>query len=137
MTGIARFNFPLFDEVAADLRAEGWYVLNPAEHDRAVYPDIETWPGFETGDSQACPQFDRAAALAWDARAITASRAIVLLPGWEGSAGARFERLVAEQTGKYVWLARRECPNCRWSFIADDVKRMQILIMLPDREGRV
>lgn len=129
MTGIPRFNFPLFDAVAAELRRDGWYVYNPAEHDRETYPDIEDWPGFETGDPAGCPRFDRAAALAWDAEAIIDSHAIVMLPHWPGSAGARFERLVAELTGKNVWLAvQYPPPNGPWSFVADDVKRMTVAL---------
>ena len=31
MTGIAEYNFPLFNRVAAQFRADGYSVLNPAE----------------------------------------------------------------------------------------------------------
>lgn len=102
MRGHAYFNFPLFDEVAERLRKLGMTVRNPAQHDRDIYPDIEQWDGFETGDPERCPKFNLPQSLAWDFAMILDSDAIVLLPGWEKSSGATAERFVAECIGVAV-----------------------------------
>ena len=105
MQGHPRFNFPLFDIAAKSLRAYGYSVVNPAERDRTVHPDIESWPGFETGDVSMCPKFDLASTLRWDFHALMECDAIVMLPGWEASSGARDERHIAERTGLRIFTA--------------------------------
>jgi hypothetical protein len=102
MTGKPNFNFPLFDEVAAALRRQEWDILNPAEHDRHMHPDIETWPGFATGI--VSPKFDVRHALEWDYGSILRAHGIALLPGWEASKGARGERFIAEQVVKGILI---------------------------------
>lgn len=98
MTGIPQFNFPAFEAVATDLRARGFEVVSPAElddpesraaalasedGDPAAYNSVtgETW-----GDL-----------LARDVKLIADGgiEAIVVLPGWESSRGARLETFVA------------------------------------------
>jgi hypothetical protein len=105
MRGYPAFNFPTFDAVAEALRAEGNSVANPAEHDRDVYPEIESWAGYATGDIAACPDFKFHDAMSWDLAQVAQSDGIVLLPGWEESSGARHERYVAEVCGKAILLA--------------------------------
>lgn len=105
MSGRPWFNFPLFDDVADHLRSYGHEAVNPADHDREVYPDIEKWDGFATGDVSKCHRFDLRAAMAWDLEQVTKCDWLVLLPGWEDSKGARHERYVAEVTGKKIYLA--------------------------------
>ncbi len=107
MRGHRKFNFPIFDEVTAFLREQGMTVFSPAEHDRETQPGIERWPGFEAGDEKQCPLFDYATAMQWDLARIAESEAIVLLPGWETSTGAKIERFVAEHTGSLIYLARK------------------------------
>ena len=66
MRNYPQFNFPAFDSAAAYLRVlygSLATVVNPADHDREVYPDIESWPGFATGDVDQCPKFSFAAAM--------------------------------------------------------------------------
>lgn len=104
MRGYAKFNFPLFNRVAAELRAHGLTIKNPAEHDCEVYPDIESWEGFESGDTATCPKFILPDSLMWDFHTILNADGIALLPGWEKSSGARAERFVAECVGKRVYL---------------------------------
>lgn len=89
MTGIPEFNYPAFNAVAAQLRAEGVEVVNPAEQDSG-----------STGKP-------------WDfymrlgLRGLLECDAVVLLPGWKASRGARLERLIAEELGMRIteWVA--------------------------------
>lgn len=92
MTGIPFFNFPAFDEAADRLRAAGYEVCNPADHDRATYgPDVASSP---TGNPMeaAAKGFDLREALAWDLTWIAQNaEGIALLDGWENSKGASAE----------------------------------------------
>lgn len=103
MRGYRSFNFPLFDVAAKLLRKAGIDVRNPTEHDREIYPDIEQWEGFATGDTTKCPKFILPESLRWDFGAILEADGIILLPGWRESSGAKAELFVAEATGKMVW----------------------------------
>ena len=88
MSGMPQSNFPAFDAAAAVLRAQGHEVITPSELDdpedraRALAdePSIKTWGDF----------------LARDVKLIADGNieAIVLLPGWEDSRGARLEATV-------------------------------------------
>lgn len=95
MTFIPQFNFPEFITVAAALRADGHDVVSPAELDspedraRALaspdgapihYENGKTWGDFLARDVKL---------LADDG-----IEAIVVLPGWEKSRGARLETFV-------------------------------------------
>lgn len=104
MRGYPSFNFPVFDHAAHVLSEDHHTVFNPVEHDRMLYPDIESWEGFVTGDTALCPKFNLPTSLAWDFQSILRSDGIVLLKGWESSSGARAERFVAEVVGKQVWI---------------------------------
>lgn len=105
MRGYPYFNFPLFDTAAKALHAQGFDVVNPADHDRGKYPNLVTWPGFPTGDVDACPEFDLATCLRWDFHQLMECDAIVMLPGWERSIGACDERRIAERVGRRVFVA--------------------------------
>jgi len=105
MKGHPYFNFPLFNTAARALRNLGFVVVNPAEHDATTYPDISTWPGYATGDTDACPEFNLADVLRWDFHNLMECDGIVMLPGWENSSGARDERHIAERTGLRIFSA--------------------------------
>jgi len=83
MTGLPDLNFPAFHERAAELRAAGFEVENPAE----INPDPSA--GWE-----ACMRKDIPRLCTCDA--------ILLLPGWEKSRGARLEALIARELGLMV-----------------------------------
>ncbi len=85
MTGLPALNFPAFHAAADALRLAGLEVVNPAE----LNPD----PGTGWADC-----------LRTDLRALLDCQAIAMLPGWEGSRGARLEHHVAEQLGMSVHL---------------------------------
>lgn len=105
MTGIPKFNVPAFDAAAAELRAQGHEVINPAEEDspavRAaalaslrgdladLIPTGETW-----GDM-----------LARDVKLVADGiDGVVLLPGWVNSRGAKLEAYTAILCRKQLFL---------------------------------
>lgn len=109
MTNIPGFNFPLFFSATAWLRDRDWEVKSPAEKDleRIPWDQMQDVPGFDTGDLVAyCAHstFTMSNAMEWDLPAIMNSNGIVLLPGWEKSTGARWERIVAEALARDIWL---------------------------------
>ncbi len=80
MTGIPEFNFPAFHAKAAELRAQGFDVVNPAEHDEE--PD-RTWAEY----------------LRKDIRLLMDCDSIWLMTGWSKSRGARLEHHIATELG--------------------------------------
>lgn len=138
MRGIPKFNFPAFDRLAAHLRGRGWVVASPAEHDREVLGGeaLESAPGFAEGDIGAWTEatgFDFAAAMRWDLQQVLEADAIFLLQGWTYSTGAKYERMVAEATGKQVWLTYdfrglTQGPDF-WGLTRDPIqRRLQVVI---------
>ncbi|SIS84094.1 DUF4406 domain-containing protein [Alicyclobacillus vulcanalis] len=83
MTGLPQGNRPAFLEAARALRAHGIQVLNPAE--------------FGSADD------DWYAAMRRDLRMLMDADAVVTLPGWERSRGARLEVYVASQLNMPVY----------------------------------
>lgn len=80
MSGIADFNFPVFNAAAAMLRCLGWTVENPAEH--ALADNLE-WADY----------------MAYDLTRLGLCGAIYLLPGWSNSKGAKIEKGIAVTLG--------------------------------------
>jgi hypothetical protein len=89
MTALPDLNYPAFDAAAAELRAEGVDVLNPAE--QTAGPD-QPWEHYM--------RLGLASLLRCDS--------IVLLPGWTNSKGAKLEYHVACSLGMRVseWSER-------------------------------
>lgn len=98
MTGLAEFNFPAFDRAAAKLRAAGYEVFSPAEHDREN--------GFvETGlDGYSYPAgFSLRKTLMADLQWIADNAdGIALLSHWEHSKGTITEISLADALGLAV-----------------------------------
>lgn len=90
MRGLDQHNFPTFDRVRDYLIAAGHHPVNPADLDREMGVS-----GFTT----RLPKDFIFNALRRDFIAICGCEAIVFLPGWENSSGARAERFVAEHIG--------------------------------------
>lgn len=84
MTGYEDFNRPLFASVAASLRARGYDVVNPAEHDHLAISD------------------DWSAYLRKDLKLLSDCDAVVVLPKWNRSRGARLEVYIAVTLGMPV-----------------------------------
>ena len=83
MTGLPDLNFPAFHERAAELRAAGFEVENPAE--------INADP---TVGWEACMRHDIPRLCTCDV--------VLLLPGWQKSRGARLEAHIAHELGLIV-----------------------------------
>ncbi|MCS4250647.1 DUF4406 domain-containing protein [Pseudomonas sp. BIGb0164] len=83
MTGIADFNYPAFNAVADQLRAQGYEVENPA--DRGIVEGAQ-WAEY----------------IAYDLTRLGLCGVIALLPDWEKSQGAKLEVLIAERLGMTV-----------------------------------
>lgn len=86
MSGYPDFNHPAFHAKAAELRAAGEDVINPADFDAEIGPD-QPWDAYLRRDlvllAEKCDK-------------------IVLLPGWEKSKGATLERLVGAKLGMTI-----------------------------------
>lgn len=83
MTGIADFNYPAFNAVADQLRAQGYEVENPADH--GIVEGAQ-WADY----------------MAYDLTRLGLCGVIALLPNWEKSQGAKLEVLIAERLGMTV-----------------------------------
>jgi hypothetical protein len=83
-SGLPLLNFPAFRQAAADLRAAGFSVVNPAE----LCPD-------EAMDWADAMRIDIAAL-------VTLCRGVATLPGWEASKGASLEVHIARELGMVV-----------------------------------
>lgn len=110
MTGIPQFNFPLFDAVAHDLRVAGWDIVSPAELDdpetrEAALASPDGAPGGSAINGETWADF-----LARDVKLIADEvDAVILLPGWEGSKGARLEAFIASLSGHKVYFYEPAC----------------------------
>jgi hypothetical protein len=86
MTGLPEFNFPAFNAKAAELRAQGWHIENPAEHGIV---EGATWADY----------------LHFDLTRLATCEAMHLLPGWSASRGATLEVSIARALGMTIHLA--------------------------------
>ena len=105
MSCIPQFNFPMFDAVASLMRAKGWDIQSPAELDEddvrnAALASKDGAPmGRVGGRDVTWGDF-----LARDVKLLADEcGGVLLLPGWEGSKGARLEAFVAILTGLPLW----------------------------------
>lgn len=87
MTGLPQFNRPAFRAAAAVLRAQGYQVASPAELEGDDRDPWETWVRKALAMMLTCD-------------------AVVFLPGWRLSRGARLEHLVADELGmmRYAYV---------------------------------
>jgi hypothetical protein len=85
MSGHEDFNFPAFNGAALVLRSRGYAVINPAENFGGI-----------------C-KYDRETYMRADIGHVLAAGIVIVLPGWQGSVGARTEVQVAFQCGTPVY----------------------------------
>lgn len=102
MRGYPEFNFPAFHAAAKKLRDEGHFVFSPAEKDIEHHgKDISQ--NNPTGSLELATTthgFSLRRALADDTQWICLeAEGIALLPGWEGSLGAKAELALAYALG--------------------------------------
>jgi len=76
MTGLPKFNYPLFIETAQRMRGAGFMVVNPADNG---LPPIAPW----------------SAHMRRDIRAMLDCQGVATLPGWQDSKGAVLEVQIA------------------------------------------
>jgi hypothetical protein len=88
-----------FAEAAASLAAEGHVPVDPFDvppHPACICPDAVSADGAGGGHQWGCY-------LRGDLAALLDCDAILMLPGWESSHGARLELQVASAVGLRVW----------------------------------
>lgn len=100
MTGLPEYNYPAFNAEAARLRAMGYHVENPAEN-----PEQSSWEDY----------------LRQAIRQMLTCDMVALLPGWEGSRGAGFERSVALQVGMALVMADQITEALPSAGVEDDI----------------
>jgi hypothetical protein len=98
MRGIEEYNFPAFHKAAAWLRAEGWEVFSPAERDEADETIDQSKDPAGWADHLGLDYF-----MAFDLKAVCETQAVICLPDWETSQGARLETMVAVEVGHPVF----------------------------------
>lgn len=104
MRGYPDFNFPAFHVGARRLRDLGYEVFSPAERDIAAHGENVNASATGNLDDIKDTGFSLRDALAADTQWIALKAdAVVVLPGWEESSGARAETALARALGLPVW----------------------------------
>ena len=98
MQGIAEYNFPAFRGAVADLRAQGFRIVSPAEMDELDGIKTDGMAGDDLPDTELFGLLRR------DIQVVAADECegVIVLDGWDDSAGARGEVHVARFLGKPV-----------------------------------
>ena len=114
MTGYPQFNLPAFEEAAKKLRAAGYDVLNPAELDDPRIREI----ALASGDGSMTPIIKHGVTwgdfLSRDVKVIADNglHAVIVLPGWEKSRGARLETFIAAMMCGLPVFTIADCDYC-------------------------
>lgn len=102
MRGIEDFNFPAFKEASRWLKYQGWTVYSPADRDEADHrlPSNSELrqQGHDWSGTHGLDYF-----MQFDLPAVCRCDAVVCLPDWEKSQGARLETMVAVEIGHPVF----------------------------------
>jgi hypothetical protein len=91
MQGIPEYNFPAFHAAACALEEIGYLVTNPA----AIHGEMTADGHYALGDRPRELTKSFACFMYTDICALAKCDAVVMLQGWEGSYGARIERMFA------------------------------------------
>ncbi len=107
MTGIRQFNYPAFIEATKILRGAGYEVVSPVEMDP---PETQkaAWAS-EDGDIKSLENHETwGDMLSRDVKIVADEvDAVVVLPGWDKSNGARLEAFIALAARKPVYTYRK------------------------------
>lgn len=97
MTGLPYFNFPAFEAATNVLREAGWFVYSPHENDleKGLKPDPL---GKTISNGMTYKELMKT-----DLWQVCDCDAVIVLPGWEHSKGAKLEALVAHEVGVPVY----------------------------------
>lgn len=141
MTGKPEWNFPEFDRVAEELRAQGHIVVNPCDFDRARGFDPKTATGFPNKDLREAmvAEFAGLNRLTYSSRrwpyrgnygthdrdvcegyGLADCTDLMLLDGWEHSRGAFAEATVALWLGIKVWTEGNLDSPAGWHLLTID-----------------
>ena len=122
MTGLPEYNYPAFHKAARALRAVGYRVVNPAElhpHSRLRRWIAAMLAMLNLTPATTLPTWDEYMREAL--RGLLGCEAIVLLPGWEHSRGARCEVSLATELG----MRRRTVAEALWENAGDEARRQK------------
>ena len=115
MSGRPQFNYPLFDRVSEALRSIGYDIVSPAEMD-----DPEVRANAMANMTGAMAEFNEVSDETWgdflarDVKMIADELdAIILLPEWETSKGARLEAFVSLMVGNPMYTVDPATYNMR------------------------
>lgn len=104
MTGYELANFPAFDEATDALRFVGWDIVSPHEIDQVVgMTDVIRNEKGKIVDVILTGAVNYEGILGVDLAVITTCSAIILLPGWTKSSGARRELAHALTLGLAIY----------------------------------
>lgn len=98
MRGYVEYNFPAFRTAADWLRKNGWTIFSPAERDEDDPTIDQSKDPAGWADHLGLDYF-----MQFDLAAVCAHDAVICLPGWEQSQGARLEAMVAVEVGHPVF----------------------------------
>lgn len=102
MAGYPDRNYPAFTAMREHLRRQGWVVICPAEHSVEVGAPEKC----EAHEAKDTPE-QYAEYMRWDIGVLIdpTTTAIVLLPGWKESRGARIELAVAVAMSLNIYVS--------------------------------
>lgn len=130
MTGVENYNFDTFYQACDFLEKQGYEAINPAKLDAESGYTLLRLNQLTPTEFQ---EFLKGA-MKRDLEAIQSCDALVLLPGWEGSKGARAEKAVAEWGGLrigYLWSERGDGFRLTW----EDERQHDPKKPQPDADG--
>jgi len=104
----ADFNFPAFFSAAEFMEGQGFNAINPTQLDIDSGHSLEQLKQLTPEEFQVFLK----GAMERDLAAVQRCDALVLLPGWENSKGAKAERAVAEWAGKRIGYLHRNTMGC-------------------------